>query len=303
METIKLFLGSLNEFYSQDSILGYESDLKSFEKYIFKRTETDYDKIIDMQAELKILKQLNAADIIAYITYLKNEKQNKQITVNRKISALKQYFKFMKANHYIEHDIVYDIKANKVNACDTEILTLDECKTLLNKITGKNKCRDTLIIMLFLVCGLTVNELIYMEKIDIDGEKIFIRKNNGKQEFMFINDALKSILSDFLSLSSVNTSKYLFTADGEKHISKRTIHQLIVKHLKAAGLYKKGMTTENLRKTGAAFLINHCELDIFDLQRYMGHKNISSTKNLIKHQLMIEREQLNKNPLAKIEII
>ncbi len=300
METIRLFLESLNGFYSQDSILGYESDLKNFGKYIFKRTETDYDKINDMQDELKIIKQLNEADIVAYITYLKNEKQNKQITVNRKISALKQYFKFMKANHYIVHDIVYDIKVNKVNACDTEILTLEECRTLLNKISGRNKRRDTLIFMLFLVCGLTVNELIYMEKTDIDGEKIFIRKNNGNQEFMYINDALKSILSDYLSLSSSTTSKYLFSPDGEKNISKRTIHQLIVKHLKSAGLYKKGMTTENLRKTGAAFLMNHCELDLFDLQRYMGHKNILSTKNLLKHQMMIEREQLNKNPLAKI---
>lgn len=301
MKTIYLFLESLGDRYTQETLLGYRSDLKNFKSYIFKRLEISNDKKMDMQTELEMIKRLNEADIYAYITYLKNKKQNKQITVNRKISVLKQYFKFLKTNHYIENNIVYDIKVNKVNAGDADILTVDECRTLLNNISGKNKLRDTLIIMLFLFCGSTVNELIHMKKTDIDRDKILIREHNGNQEYIAINEALKSILSDFLLDSSVFTSEYLFNVEDKKHISKRTIHQLVVKHLKASNLYKKGKTTETLRKTGAALLMHYCEMDLFDLQRYMGHKNISSTRNLVKNQLLSDREQLNKNPLAKIK--
>ena len=116
------------------------------------------------------------------------------------------------------------------------------------------------------------------------------------------NEALKSILSRFIHEARNYTCENLFSADGINPLGKRTVHQIVVKHLKNAGLYNSGMTSETLRKSGVYLLQKYSDFDYNEIQEYLGLKSQASLKTYsnIKDSSLVDK--VNKNPLSKIKI-
>ncbi len=299
MLTIKLFLESIHETKSPDTVSGYQYDLIHFERFLKERInlEKDYD-LDDLIIEQDLFKKLNQADIIAYLRYLDAIK-NKKSTINRKISALKKYFLFLYENHIIENDITSQLKTYKLTKNKSNFLSIDQCNTLLNNISGRNTTRDQLIILLFLICGLTVYELISIKKCSIHTDYILI--NEGTENFRksYINDALRSILSVFFRDKRDNTSKYLFSVKDGGHISKRTVQHIIKVHLTNNDFYQEGKTTELLKNTCFSLLSKYCGLDFIEIKKYLGYKNYND-KNVIyqKSHDRVNSTVLNKIPIA-----
>ena len=299
MLTIKLFIESIQDNKSPESISGYHYDLIHFERYLKKRTEIKENyELNNLFEEQKLLKNLNQADIIAYVRYLANIKQNKKNTINRKISVLKKYFQYLYDNQIIEKDITRQLKSYKVKKNESNVLSLNQCNFLLNSISGKNKPRDQLIILLFLLCGLNVNELITIEKSSIYDNYIIINEGSENLRKAYINDALRSILSVFLKDGCVLACKYLFSGKDGGHISKRTVQHIIKTHLIKTDFYQKGKTTELLRNTCFSLLSIYCELNITEIKNYLGYKT-DNENGLFYYE---SSNRVNMRSLNKIRI-
>ncbi len=185
------------------------------------------------------------------------------------------------------------------DADNKKILSVDDCRKLLENVSGRNKLRDTALIMMFLFCGLSVGEVCALQKTDLEGETVAVRKNGDIKKIIPKNEALKSILSDFLSCERISTSDNVFEASTGKPLSRRSVQQIIVKHLAHAGFYEPGDATEMLRRSGASMLIEHANVTIGELQYYLGHKNIATTSAYAKSALKkVGKDQINQIPLA-----
>ncbi|MFA0816044.1 MAG: tyrosine-type recombinase/integrase [Anaerofustis sp.] len=286
MDTVDLYLKSIQHTVSYETIKGYAADLASFNGFLKKRFHLS-DLELDSN-ENKFLTEITEADLYAYINYIQNEYGNGSHALNRKISVLRGYFKYLTRERILMRNPAGSIESVKVHKALDYIPNIEECNELIASIKGKNAKRDKLLIGLILICGLKVSELTAIETTDVNLSQncMGIREDSDCIRYVYYNDALKSILSDFLKTDQY---LYLFESDEKKSISKRTVHQIVVKYLSSSGMYQKGTTTESLRKTCKTFLKKYCKMDSLQIEKYLGRKLDQDTELVSP-----SRELLNK---------
>lgn len=294
MDIITQYKEYIINTYPKDSAKGYLYDLNGFMEFLQSRYPNyEQDDFITHSDNV---------DIIAYLMHLKQTEQNSAATINRKLSSIKKFYAYLADNNYIQKDISKGIKTQKLPENEKAFFTEDECKKILYSVSGRNKIRDTAILMLFLFAGLSVNDVINLKCTDISEDYIYVKQNNKITKKVPQNEALKSILSRYILEVRNYTCENLFSADGINPLGKRTIHQIVVKHLKSAGLYSTGMTSETLRKSGVYLLKKYSDFDYSEIQEYLGLKNASSLKTYENLKEQAHFDKINKNPLSKIKI-
>lgn len=90
----------------------------------------------------------------------------------------------------------------------------------------------------------------------------------------------------------------LFITKSGTRLTKRAIQDMVKKHIKAAGLDSKKISTHKLRHTAATLMYKYGKVDIRSLQQILGHESIATTEiytHLDENQLQYA---VNSNPLA-----
>ncbi len=287
----------VNNNLSDETVKSYDYDIKSY--FDFLKNRYSFNEKSDI---CKLLEMTHETDIVMYLQFCKMELNNSDITINRKLSAIRKLYGQLYNNKTIPYNFAANVPHIKTQQNVHRIFSIDECKELFESIEGKNKYRDTSILMMFLFCGVTVEEACNIKCNDIDGEYIYLRKNGEIKRKVVLNDALKSILSRLFINERISANENLFTTQNGTPINKRTVHQLTVKHLSRAGMYSKGMTSETLRKTGAYFLIHYGGIDSAQIKSYFGGSDKGDTKYFASSSCEIDENVFNKIPLAKMKI-
>jgi site-specific recombinase XerD len=188
---------------------------------------------------LERLEQMTVIEVENFLNFLHYKLNNKELTVNRKLSALKSLFNYMQniaetpdLKPYINRNVMAKIEFNenkesmetRANKMEGKILLGDEYEGFrlfvahdygeYNKDNKKisnfyqlNKERDTAIISLILGSGLRLSELVGLDLDDIDFSKYcarVIRKGN-KEQFVYFSQVAMADLQDYLS---VRNTKY-----------------------------------------------------------------------------------------------
>jgi site-specific recombinase XerD len=221
---------------SMASLFNYCHDYKIFFNWmISEQLVTGNVKDIPLER----LERLTVMEIEGFLNFLHYQLNNKELTVNRKLSALKSLFNYLQnvaetsdLTPYLNRNVMAKIEFNEVkdsmetkaNKMEGKILLGDEYEKFrlfvaqdygeLNKENKKifnfyqmNKERDTAIVSLILGSGLRLSELVNLDLDDIDFSKYsarVIRKGN-KEQFVFFSQVAMADLQDYLVIRS---SKY-----------------------------------------------------------------------------------------------
>ncbi|MEH7375521.1 tyrosine recombinase XerS [Neobacillus drentensis] len=188
---------------------------------------------------LERLEKMTVLEVESFLNYLHYQLNNKELTVNRKLSALKSLFNYMQniaetpdLKPYINRNVMAKIEFNEVkdsmetkaNKMEGKILLGDEYEKFrlfvakdygeMNKDNKKisnfyqlNKERDTAIVSLILGSGLRLSELVGIELDDIDFSKYCVRviRKGNKEQFVFFSQVAMADLKEYLS---IRTAKY-----------------------------------------------------------------------------------------------
>ena len=117
---------------------------------------------------------------------------------------------------------------------------------------------------------------------DISGKKqIYFKrlKNSKNNTLRIIDNKVLSVLNDYLEYRSFYgiDSDYLFTSQKGKPISRKTLHDLMKKYCKLAGIPDEKAHFHVLKHTRAVELAE-AGLDTKEVQYWTGHKNIANTE-------------------------
>jgi len=148
----------LEKKYSPHTVNAYLNDLISFETYI--KTEFDSEDLLNVNYSL----------IRSWIVTLVDA-QISNTSVNRKISSLKSYFKFLLKTKQITISPLLKHKSLKTPKTLQIPFSEKELDEVLNSITypeGFEGIRDKLIIDLFYSTGIRRTELIHLKLLNID---------------------------------------------------------------------------------------------------------------------------------------
>uniref|UniRef100_UPI003FF0A991 tyrosine-type recombinase/integrase n=1 Tax=Prevotella sp. TaxID=59823 RepID=UPI003FF0A991 len=256
---------------SQQTVESYRDDLKHFEKFAkdlsdsFSWETVDSDMVRDWMENMM-------------------DKGNSAATVSRRLSALKTFYRFALARHYVESDPVYSIKGPKKEKPLPQFVKESEMDELLDRQAwgdDYNNVRARTIIILFYETGMRLSELVNLDDKDVNfvTSEIKITGKGNKQRIVPFGDELKNTLLEFRRLRDASVevkTPALVVSDKGTRMSPSKVQDIVRSNLSRVCSLKK-KSPHVLRHSFATAMLNH-HVGIENLKKLLGHASISTTE-------------------------
>lgn len=256
------------------------------------------------------LKNISADDIADFVQYLSKKEQLSSKTVARKISAVREFFKFLYTDKIIKENPAADVQTPKQQKPLPKFLTREEIKQLIqaakeeNSPAGRRMC---VMLELMYACGLRVSELVSLPEncINFDKREILVRGKGAKERIVPVaQDALKRVLDYFayrdLFFKKGRKSIWLFPSYSKQgHITRDAFFKSLKNLAVESGISPEKVTPHVLRHSFATHLLNN-GADLRSVQQMLGHSSITTTEiytHILNDKLI--RTVQNLHPLSK----
>ncbi len=219
-----------------------------------------------------------------YVAYLRNERGHASSTLNRTLSCLRTFFRFCAEEKYIERNPATDIAPPKKPSKLPVYLGAEEVRRLFaapdaTTVAGR---RDLAILTTLAFCGLRLQELVGLDTIDLDFSRDTVRVigKGSKERLVPLNDDVKAALLAMLQdpdRRPAEAERAVFLNKNGRRIGGRAVQYIVDRHIRAAGIDRKGVSPHKLRHTFAT-LLHDRDVDLVDIQSLLGHASLASTQ-------------------------
>jgi len=286
----KLFLNYLKieKSLSENSVISYDFDLKKF-----------FDYLTNIKL-ISSIKDVNENLINKYISFLRKSESRagekfSSASINRNISTLKSFFRFLVNEDMIEYNPLENIESSRTARILPEILTREEIERVLEIPDTGNilELRDKAILEVMYATGVRVSELINIElpSIYYDEEYIRVIGKGSKERIIPIGRKAIESLTKYIpesreKLKNKTSGNILFLNFRGNKMSRMAIFNITKKYCSLAGIRKK-IHPHTIRHSFATHMLEG-GADIRIIQELLGHSDISTTQ-IYTH---IDREYL-----------
>ena len=274
--------------YSPETIYNYERDLNVFENFLYE--------------ENLEFKKLSKKDLLNYKAYLgsrgrKTAKEDtgsrrlKGYSINRMLSALRSYVKFLIEMDYPSPISIENIKLGKTEKKHPQVAELAELIKLIespgtlekDKVIGK---RNRAMLELLFSTGMRISELTNLKREQIDKSgKIFILGKGKKERFVYLTPRAKKILDEYLKMRK-DTLPYLFVPlrgrnakEKNKKISTNYLQYKIKRYREVLGINVP--TSAHSLRHGFATYLAEKGANPAAIQILLGHESLDTTTRYV----------------------
>ena len=279
---------NLEKNYSKHTLIAYHKDLLGFRE--FALSEFDFSEI----------NNVSYAIIRSWIVKLVGDGVSNR-TINRKISSLRTYYRFLlkigdiEVSPLVKHKVLKTAKKLQVPFSEKEI------EDVLEILKGEDSfigLRNKLIVELFYSTGMRRGELVNLKLNDISDSQKTIKvlgKRNKERIIPLLPSALITIASYLgyrKDLSSVKDVDYLLLTEKGTKIYETLVYRVINNYFsKASEKVKK--SPHILRHSFATHLLNE-GADIKSVKELLGHSSLASTQ-IYANNSISKLKQVYKN--------
>ena len=213
-----------------------------------------------------------------FIEYL-YDNDRKRATINRKLSALRRFYKFMDREGIMDTDPTEEISSAKRTKRLPVFLTVDEMEELLGSFpAGSPKAvRDRAILELLYATGMRVGEIVSLrtEAVDLARSSLRVYGKGGKERVLPVNGSAASALTDYLG-ERRHVPGIVFLSLNGKPLHERDIRRILDAYVKRAALSKR-ISPHKIRHSFATHLLER-GADLRSVQELLGHNSLSTTQ-------------------------
>jgi integrase/recombinase XerC len=263
---------------SEHTRIAYMGDLEEFAEFLQKNSFIkNREGIVSVEMET----------IRTYLGYLFRQKV-KKVTVNRKMSSLRSFYKYLIRNGKIKNNPAGMIQTAKTEKYMPNFLSVDEMFELLNaqndnSISG---LRNRAMLELFYSSGLRLGELAGLNVMDLDFNQalVKVRGKGRKERIVPVGGPARLALQEYVAKTGdarkkVNADVFnspLFLNTRGARITVRSIARIVDEATKKSGIGRK-ISPHALRHTFATHLLNS-GADLRSIQELLGHESLSTTQ-------------------------
>ena len=272
--SIKSFIDylQLEKKYSPNTIKAYENDITSFSDY--NKNEFDQSSI----------NKVDYSQLRSWIVKLVESKISNR-SINRKISSLNTYYKFLlkiekiKKNPLDNHRALKTKKIIQLPFSEKEVINALDINNFKNSFEGK---RDRLIIEMLYSTGIRRIELIGIKINDIDfsGKKIKVLGKRNKERFIPMLESTISLIQDYTDyrneLKRIHNKDFLFLTSKGKKIYENLVYRITNKYFDYVSTKVK-KSPHILRHSFATHLLNN-GADLNAVKDLLGHSSLAATQ-------------------------
>ncbi len=263
---------------SENTRMAYIGDLEDFAEFLYaKNYIKNNDEIINIGTET----------IRAYLVYLFQQRVRKA-TVNRKISSLRSFYKYLIRNGKTMKNPAEMIQTMKMEKYIPNFLSVDEMFELLKtrKDSSISDLRNLAMLELFYSSGLRLSELAGLNVADLNFKEalVKVRGKGRKERIVPIGSPARSALQEYLAKTgevrkksdAASLNNPLFLNMRGARITGRSIARILDDTVKKSGIGRK-ISPHALRHTFATHLLNE-GADLRSIQELLGHESLSTTQ-------------------------
>ncbi len=256
--------------YSVNTLIAYEIDLDQFS--VFMSESYDINNMADVRP----------AFVRSWLVKLMEEGLSAR-SVNRKITALKSFYKFAIRKGILTQNPMLKVSSPKTSKRLPEYVEADKLDLLLDHVEFPDSFegrRDHLILELFYGTGIRLSELLGLAYGDIQLSKhqIKVTGKRNKQRIIPLFSELELKIKNYLQeLDSLGIGgKLLFVFDTGKPLYPMYVYRLVNKYLTLVSTRKK-KSPHVLRHSFATEMLNK-GADLNAIKELLGHANLSATQ-------------------------
>jgi integrase/recombinase XerC len=274
--------------YAQHTVNAYVKDVVVFKDFIADQ----FDGLILEQVEYNAVRSW-------IVSQIEGGKTNG--TVNRRISSLKAFYKFLLKIKQIEVNPLVKHKSLKIARKIQIPFSENEVENVLGKLEvgfDFESVRNRLIVELFYVTGMRRSELINLELKNIDFENRFLKVlgKRNKERIVPLLECTIGLLKVYLEFRSVvlegeQTEVLILSKKGNK-ISESFVYRLINDYFSNVS-QKVKKSPHVLRHSFATHLLNN-GADLNSVKELLGHASLSSTQ-IYTHSSLAELKKVYQN--------
>ena len=296
----------------------YLFDLRTFFRFLLSKDQNidplsdEFNEIDVSVVDVKYLEKITQDEILSFLYYTTDDRDNLWAARARKLSAIKDLFKYCTlVKHFFENDPAAHVEAPKAKRSLPKFLTLEESVRLLETIQNDDesvhKVRDYCIVTLFLNCGMRLNDLCGIDYTDLDRDFLAVRVlgKGNKERIIYLNDACQQALKDYMAIRSSPElrklpTRALFLSNREQRLSDKAVQYMVQKYLRKAGLGARHLSVHKLRHTAATLMYQSGKVDIRVLKDILGHEQLNTTQIYTHVSDKGMQAAMNENPLAQM---
>jgi integrase/recombinase XerD len=288
-------------------------EMLAVERGASRHTLTAYRRDLDDAAAFLrrrgiVLEQATAEDLRAFLARLDGQGL-KSSTIARKLSALRQYFRFLYLERARPDEPTQHLDRPKLARSLPRYLSIAEVTALLDTAArrpGDEGVRLTALLELLYATGLRVSELVGLPLAALahDRQSLRVRGKGDKERMVPIGGAARRALERWLALRrgqdlAANQRQWLFPSRSRQgHMTRQRLAQLLAEVAVEAGIDPGRLSPHVLRHAFASHLLAG-GADLRTVQAMLGHADIATTE--IYTHLQPERLQqvvATHHPLA-----
>lgn len=283
----------LEKNYSLHTILAYCKDIEFFQVYL----QNEFDDCN--------LANVNYSQIRSWIVSLSDDGKSNS-SINRKISSLKAFYKFLLKSKQIENNPLVKHKALKTPRNLQIPFSEKELNEVLNHLIFPDDfegIRDKLIIDLFYTTGIRRSELINLElqNIDLVNDTIKVLGKRSKERIIPILPNVKENIVKYLKkrncITDALSNNYLFLKINGVKLNDSLVYRIINYYFSNVS-EKVKKSPHILRHTFATHLLNN-GADINSVKELLGHSSLASTQ-VYTHSSLSELKKVYSNAHPRI---
>ncbi len=256
--------------YSSYTIENYKHDILEYLEYLNKES-LNY-------------KDIEYSDIRFYLMFLKDEMNDNNTSINRKLSSLRGFYKYLANENIVKTNVFSLVNGPKRSKKLPRYFEYNELEELFNvpDIRTPLGQRDLLILEMLYATGVRVGELVNIKVSDIDlGRKnIIILGKGNKERFVtygeYCEDILKTYLKDGRLVLNVKELDYLFLNNNGGRLTDRGVRFILDKLIQKTSI-NKNISPHMIRHSFATHLLNE-GCDLLTVQKLLGHESIKATQ-------------------------
>ena len=276
----------LEKKYSKHTVTAYKNDLISFRDFCV----TEYNQ--------EDLTTIHYNQIRTWIVQLVNQ-QNSNRTINRKVSSLKTFYKFLQKIEEIKINPLAKHRALKVQKKVQVPFTEEEVNLVIENVNEETNfvfIRNKLIVELFYSTGIRRIELINIKEKDINfyDKTLKVLGKRNKERLVPILPSVIETLNSYLKEKKKfvsNVDELLITEKGNK-IYETLVYRIINSYFSQVSSKVK-KSPHILRHSFATHLLNQ-GADLNSVKELLGHSSLASTQVYTHNSLEKIKEVYNK---------
>lgn len=255
--------------YSRHTIVSYQNDLEQFFSFLRRQGHSEHPN------------DIKHSHIRSWMVEMMEAKITPR-SINRKLSTLKSYIKFLMRQDLMKHDPTLKIEPPKTSKRLPVYVDKTGTDKLLHEVQyeeGFPGIRDKLILEIFYATGFRLSELINLKETDVDWSRreIKVLGKGNKQRIVPVDQKLLDSISSYLdSKHKEFNNEFLIVTDAGEQCYRKFVYNIVKRYLSEVTTVEK-KSPHTLRHTFATHLVD-AGADLNAVKELLGHASLAATQ-------------------------